>query len=119
MRQTFLIEFGQRLSAARKALGLTGSEVGARLDPRVGKGTVSTWEVGRATPDPYTIAQLAELYKTSTDALITGRERWPFEPAKLNQVLELNDRERLQLEGALSLALAQIRPDEGRKQTAA
>lgn len=119
MRQTFLIEFGQRLSAARKAHGLTGSDVGSRLDPPVGKGTVSTWEVGRATPDPYTIAQIAAIYSTSTDALITGADRWPFSPDLLGQVLALNDRELLQLEGAMRLALAQIRPLEGRKQTAA
>lgn len=44
---------------------------------------------------------------------------WPFSPDLLTQVLELNDRERLQLEGALRLAVAQIRPVEGRKQTVA
>ena len=44
---------------------------------------------------------------------------WPFSTDLLAQVLTLNDRERLQLEGALRLALAQIRPVEGRKQTVA
>ena len=43
----------------------------------------------------------------------------PFSPDLFAQVLALNDRERLQLEGAMRLALAQIRPQEGRKQTAA
>ena len=43
---------------------------------------------------------------------------WPFSPDLLSQVLDLNDRERLQLEGAMRLALAQIRPLEGRKKTA-
>ena len=43
---------------------------------------------------------------------------WPFSPDLLSQVLDLNDRERLQLEGAMRLALAQIRPLEGLKKTA-
>ena len=45
--------------------------------------------------------------------------QWPFSPDLLDQVLALDDRERLQLEGALRLALVQIKPADGRKQTAA
>ena len=40
-------------------------------------------------------------------------------PDLLDQVLALDDRERLQLEGALRLALAQIRSVDGQKKTAA
>ena len=56
---------------------------------------------------------------TVADELQPASGTWPFSPDLLPQVLALDDRERLQLEGALRLALAQIRPVDRRKQTAA
>lgn len=46
-------------------------------------------------------------------------QTWPFSPDLLDQVLALDARDRLQLEGALRLALAQIRSVDGQKKTAA
>lgn len=51
-------------------------------------------------------------------AVVESTQTWPFSPDLLDQVLALDDRERLQLEGALRLALAQIRPVDGQKKTA-
>lgn len=72
-----------------------------------------------AEVSPYWAAQadLADVDIGSVPA--EAQPAWPFSPDLLAQVLNLNDRERLQLEGAMWLTLAQISPIEGRKQKAA
>ncbi|MEJ3621070.1 hypothetical protein [Brachymonas wangyanguii] len=50
---------------------------------------------------------------------VSQNDSWPFSPDLLDQVLALDARDRLQLEGALRLALAQIRSVDGQKKTAA
>lgn len=73
------------------------------------------------TPDAYwgAGAKPVGVASVASESLPVFGDQWPFSPDLLAQVLDLNDRERLQLEGAMRLALAQIRPQEGRKQTAA
>lgn len=56
---------------------------------------------------------------TVADELQPAFGTWPFSPDLLPQVLALDARDRLQLEGALRLALAQIRSVDGQKKTAA
>ncbi len=69
------------------------------------------------TPDAYWGAGSAPVAQAEVSQA-KASESWPFSPDLLPQVLALDDRQRLQLEGAMRLALAQIRPLEGIKKTA-
>ena len=60
--------FSQRLKSLRKARGLSQKNLAAQLN--VTQQAVGKWETGRSTPDPATVARLAELLDTSTDCLL-------------------------------------------------
>ncbi len=69
----FSIEkFASALSRARKAAGLSQTEIAARL--YVTPQTVSKWENGRSVPTMDNLALLAEILSVSADDLINGRE---------------------------------------------
>ncbi len=70
------------------------------------------------TPDAYWGAGSAPVAQAGVSQA-KASEAWPFSPDLLDQVLALDARDRLQLEGALRLALAQIRSVDGQKKTAA
>ena len=68
--------FAERLRQARKAKRYSQSEISKMLgvtQPAVGK-----WENGRSTPDPQTVARLAEILDTTADALL-GLQQVPTE----------------------------------------
>lgn len=71
----------------------------------------------QVSPD-WLAAEIGDMAAADHVPVVSTESSWPFSPDLLSQVLDLNDRERLQLEGAMRLALAQIRPLEGRKKTA-
>ncbi len=60
--------FSQRLKTLRKARGLSQKNLAAQLE--VTQQAVGKWETGRSTPDPATVARLAELLGTTTDCLL-------------------------------------------------
>lgn len=104
-------DFSARLVAARKAAGLTQTEVAEALTrdgaPTI-KQTVSHWETKRSQPDLDMLYRLRGLYRISLDALLTGVDRWPFDAGLLDQVLALDTNRRAQVEGAVRLVLGQL-----------
>jgi len=61
---------GDRLQKARHKAGLTLQQVADALG--LTRGAVGAWEQGRNVPDAIRIGRLANLYKTTTDSLISG-----------------------------------------------
>ena len=70
--------FPQRLKQLRKELGLSQKSLSEHLG--VTQQAVGKWETGRSSPDPTTLARLAELLETSADYLL-GISEQPTEPA--------------------------------------
>ncbi len=60
--------FAERLKQARKEKHVSQAEVSRLLG--VTQQAVGKWETGRSTPDPGTIARLAEILDTTADALL-------------------------------------------------
>lgn len=60
--------FSERLKEARKSKKLSQAEISRRLG--VTQQAVGKWETGRSTPDPGTVARLAEILDTTADALL-------------------------------------------------
>lgn len=60
--------FSERLKMARKAKKYSQAEVSRLLG--VTQQAVGKWETGRSTPDPQTVARLAEILDTTADALL-------------------------------------------------
>ena len=60
--------FSERLKALRKEKGFSQGALSALLG--VTQQAVGKWETGRSTPDPKTVARLAELLDTTTDYLL-------------------------------------------------
>ncbi len=63
--------FSERLAKARKERGLTQSEVAEKL--HVSFQAVSLWERGETVPETDKLADIADLYRVSTDWLLTGK----------------------------------------------
>ena len=70
--------FPQRLKQLRKEMGLSQKSLSEHLG--VTQQAVGKWETGRSSPDPATLARLAELLETSADYLL-GISEQPAEPA--------------------------------------
>lgn len=73
--------FSERLREARKAKHYSQAEVSRLLG--VTQQAVGKWETGRSTPDPQTVARLAEILDTTADMLLglqsnadAARRRW-------------------------------------------
>lgn len=60
--------FQQRLKELRKQSGFSQKSLSQQLG--VSQQAVGKWETGRSSPDPATLARLAELLDTSTDDLL-------------------------------------------------
>lgn len=60
--------FSERLKMARKAKKYSQAEVSRLLG--VTQQAVGKWETGRSTPDPQTVARLAEILDTTADVLL-------------------------------------------------
>ncbi len=67
--------FADRLRDARKAKRYSQTEVSRMLG--VTQQAVGKWETGRSTPDPQTVARLAEILDTTADALL-GLQQAPM-----------------------------------------
>ena len=60
--------FSERLKQARKAKKYSQAEISHLLG--VTQQAVGKWETGRSTPDPQTVARLAEILDTTADVLL-------------------------------------------------
>lgn len=69
--------FSERLKQARKSKKFSQAELSRRLG--VTQQAVGKWETGRSTPDPGTVARLAEILGTTADALL-GLQQPEFTP---------------------------------------
>ena len=69
--------FSDRLKQARKNKNLSQAELSQMLG--VTQQAVGKWETGRSTPDPVTVARLAELLDTTADVLL-GLQQPDFVP---------------------------------------
>lgn len=100
--------FGARLAAARKAKGLTLDDIGARFGYGSGKGAPWTWEKGSVQPPVLLLAELAKLYGTTIDYLVTGREvgAWPFPSVPPSKFFSLSGEIREHTERSLAAAVS-------------
>ena len=64
--------FAQRLKELRKLNGLSQAALSSLLG--VTQQAVGKWETGRSTPDPQTVARLAEILDTPSDVLLGLRK---------------------------------------------
>lgn len=71
--------FGDRLAAAREAMGLTQSQLASRLGVRLG--TVQNWETDRSEPRANKLQMLAGLLGVSIVWLLTGEGEGAPAPA--------------------------------------
>ena len=71
--------FADRLRDARKAKRYSQTEVSRMLG--VTQQAVGKWETGRSTPDPQTVARLAEILDTTADALLCLQQAPTAAPA--------------------------------------
>ncbi len=62
------MEFSKQLRTARKAAKLSQTDLAASLG--VTQQAVGKWENGKSSPDPSTLARIAALLNTTTDALL-------------------------------------------------
>lgn len=70
------MNFGQLLSRARKARGLTQTALGESLSPPVSLTTISLWEKDKRRPDSDQLRELCRVLHVSADVLL---ERVPFQ----------------------------------------
>ena len=63
---------GEKLTQARKAVGLTQADVAARLN--VSRQAVSRWESGQSKPSTEKLLALSNLYGISLDHLLNAEE---------------------------------------------
>lgn len=65
-------ELGYRLAEARKNCEMTQAQVAEKLN--ITTQSISSWECGNAIPDTEKIPEIAELYKVTTDWLLSGKQ---------------------------------------------
>lgn len=70
--------FTEMLRSLRKEKGLTQRQLGAHVG--VTQQMVGKWEKGQSTPDPGTLARIAELLEVSVDALLGVEAPEDFRP---------------------------------------
>jgi transcriptional regulator with XRE-family HTH domain len=68
-------QFGQRIKAQRRQKGWTQKELGAQLG--VNYQQVNKYEAGLHSPPFEKLVELAELFETSIDYLVTGNQSAP------------------------------------------
>ena len=68
------MEFGEKLSAARKAKGFSQEELAAKID--VSRQAVSKWENGTAQPETANILKLCEVLEVSPNELFGYEEKF-------------------------------------------
>lgn len=76
--------FGQLLAVLREEKGIPQKELASQLNISIS--TVSNYENGVHCPDFNMLCRIADYFGVTTDYLL-GRTKYPYDLAKLNQVL--------------------------------
>ena len=63
-----------KLIKLRQQAGMTQAELGEKLN--YSDKTVSKWERGESMPDAYVLMQIAAIYGTTVDGLLSENEPW-------------------------------------------
>lgn len=79
-------QLGANIVAYRKRSGLTQAKLAEQLN--YSDKAVSKWERGESVPDVLTLVQLAELFDTSVDVLLSDPEALPQETGRIEQAME-------------------------------
>ena len=61
-----------RLQVLRKSHNLSQEQLAEKLN--VSRQAISKWESGQANPDINNLLKLSDIYQTSTDYILTGKE---------------------------------------------
>lgn len=61
-----------RLQVLRKSHNLSQEQLAEKLN--VSRQAISKWESGQANPDINNLLKLSDIYETSTDYILTGKE---------------------------------------------
>ena len=75
------MSFANRVRALREARNWNQEDVGNRLNPKVTKAAVASWESGKSQPRMYRLEQLADLFDT-TVAELMGETPEPVRPVR-------------------------------------
>ncbi|MBO4815531.1 MAG: helix-turn-helix domain-containing protein [Clostridia bacterium] len=71
------MNFGEKLTNLRKQKGLSQEELGEKLN--VTRQTISKWELEQTSPDVNKLKEIAKLFETSLDELLSNTETTKFE----------------------------------------
>lgn len=77
---------GQRIALLRRQAGLSQAELAARMG--ISASAVGMYEQGRREPSVDALVMLSEIFRVSTDYLLTGRIADPREAEMLQKLLE-------------------------------
>ena len=77
---------GQRIALLRRQAGLSQAELAARMG--ISPSAVGMYEQGRREPSVDALVALAEIFRVSTDYLLTGKVTDPLEIQQLQDLLE-------------------------------
>ena len=83
------MSIGERITQLRKEQNISQVQLAKALD--VSRQAVSKWETGQSTPDMIKLIQLADLLKTDTEYLATGRHSTLKSPPTVVTVVEKVD----------------------------
>ena len=97
--------FTEMLRSLRKEKGLTQRQLGAHVG--VTQQMVGKWEKGQSTPDPGTLARIAELLEVTVDALLGVEAPEDFRP------VSRYDRFRIPVVGTVDAAALAFEEDYG------
>lgn len=67
---------GARLAELRSSAGLTQDQVGARLEPPVGRTVIANIETGYSRVMLHTLVQLVALFRTTLDDFVSMPKLW-------------------------------------------
>ena len=70
------MSFSELLKQCRKKQGVSQAELASKLG--VTQQAVGKWESGKSSPDPSTVARIAELLNTTADYLLGRSDDIPF-----------------------------------------
>lgn len=102
--------FAERLKQARKAKKFSQAELSRLLG--VTQQAVGKWETSRSTPDPQTVARLAELLDTTADVLLGLQDRVTPDDTVGRQVYSRYTRTLIQVVGTVRAGYGSLALEE-------
>lgn len=68
-----MYELCDRIAAFRNNLGITQAELAKKLN--ISRSAVNSWEMGTSTPQLKHVIEMAEIFHTTLDGMVTSSER--------------------------------------------